>query len=196
MNKRFVRKVVSLAPYLSPLGKNYFHFSPVDHVLCGFAIERPPSGVYVWKFALPLYDRYVGMHLNYSDRLPYPDDYIDVRRCGNDSLAQEFVRRIEQYRIDAMSLCQLSRFAIYVKNTIGLQNYEIRRGYALTLIMLDRIDDAVRELQDLCRSGQVEYDIDFCREIRSLRDGLLGDPCRVKETLDAWERDTRRNIGV
>lgn len=67
---------------------------PVGRVLTGFAWERPPSGMYIWRYAFPTYDRRDSITLTLGDRLPHPYDFVDVASGLETELAAEFVRRI------------------------------------------------------------------------------------------------------
>ena len=46
MNKKFIAEVLKLAPEFAVVN-GYFYVEPVDHILCGFVCERPPSGAYI-----------------------------------------------------------------------------------------------------------------------------------------------------
>src|SRR5260221_1717029 len=115
MNKKFETEVLKLRGDLRAV-ENYFYKPPITHVMCGFACERPPSGAYIWKYALPLYDRLEFLHLGLADRLPKPHDFMIVRRGDEHQLAREFVERINLYCKDLSKLSELSRFLLYVES--------------------------------------------------------------------------------
>jgi hypothetical protein len=49
-------------------GSHYFGTCTAD-VLAGYALDSPPGGTYVTKFALPLYDDISFLHLSLGDRI-------------------------------------------------------------------------------------------------------------------------------
>ena len=203
MNKKFIAEVLKLAPELSVVDY-YFYEEPVDHILCGFVAERPPSGAYFWKYAFPLYDRFKFLHLTFGNRLPPPDGYMTAGLANVKAVAAEFVRRIQPYRSEVASLAQLDRFAEYIETEIGLGNDIVRRGYALTLILLGRADEAASELRTL-NSIYEEYrdhPVYGDRYTQPSRDAkkLLSDLSVgievAQETLEGWEQETKRRLGL
>lgn len=148
MDKTFVRNVLKLMPAFSVADDHYLFELPVVHVLAGFAWDKPPRGLRVWKYALPLYEG-AGFHFGYGDLLPKGDDIIAVAESlSRIELAEEFVRRISPYRSDISKLRSLESFLEYqISRDLG--NPVIRRCLAMTFIMTGDLDNARKQL-DLC----------------------------------------------
>ena len=195
MNKRFIAEVLKLAPELAVVNQ-YFYEEPVEHILCGFVCEKPPSGAYFWKYAFPLYDRFKFLHLGFGNRLPLTDGFMEARRGNEKAIAAEFVRRIQPYRSEVASLAQLDRFAEYIETEIGLGNHIIRRGYALTLILLGRADDATNELKTLSSFYSVDRYQEVSKDVEKLLSDLSAGIEVAQEALEGWELETKRRLGL
>lgn len=195
MNKKFIAEVLKLAPEFSVVD-HYFYEKPVGHILWGFLAERPPSGAYFWRYTFPLYDRSERLHLGFGDRLPPPDDFMEVTRGGEKVAAAEFVGRIRKYRSEQASLARLDRFAEYLETEVGLQNPIIRRGYAVTLIMLGRANDAINELKILSSLDWVQKKPEFIGDMTKLLNDLSAGIDVAQETLASWELETKRHLGL
>ena len=195
MNKKFIAEVLKLAPEFAVVN-GYFYVEPVDHILCGFVCERPPSGAYIWKYAFPLYDRCKRLHLGFGDRLPLPDCFMEAKRGREKEVAAEFIRRIQPYRSEIASLACLDRFAAYIETEIGLENPIIRRGYAVTLIMLGRANEAMAELAALASLDAVKEDQEFSADITRLQSDLSIGIETARKTLGAWEQETKQRLAL
>ncbi len=196
MNKRFVAEVFKLAPEFSVV-EDYFYEKPVGHILCGFICEKRPSATYFWRYAFPLYDRFEFLHLCFASELPLPDGMMTAKRGSEKALAQEFIKRIQPYRSETASLAQLDRFAAYIETEIGLvRNPIIRRGYALTLILLDRVDEAANELTALVSSDTINRGPQSCSDLAPLLNDLSMGTDVAKKTLEEWELETKRCLGL
>lgn len=195
MNKTFLAEVLKLAPEFSVVD-HYFYEEPVGHILCGFLCERSPSGAYISSYAFPLYDRFRFLHLNFSDELPYPDGFMEAPRGREKELAAEFIRRIEPYKPEVASLASLEQFAKRLEARPSLKNPWTRRGYAVTLIMLHRRDEAMSELAALSALDYVkqtpDFDADITRLVNDLSEGIEV----AKKTLEGWEAETRERLGL
>ena len=195
MDEKFIAEVLRLVPEFSVAG-HYFYEPPVSHIIWGFLAERPPSGAYFWRYAFPLYDRSERLHLGFGDRLPHPDDFMEVRRGGEKATAAEFIRRIRKYRAEQASLAQLDRFGEYLERGIGLENPVIRRAYAVTLIMLNRADDAMKELKILSSSSWVQRRPELVSDLAKLTGDLSAGVGVAQQTLAEWEQETKQRLGL
>ena len=195
MNKKFATAVRKLAPNMNVVD-HYFFEPPVDHILRGFLCEKPSSAAYFWMFAFPLYDNFKFLHLGFAKRLPGTDGFLELERGGDKEIAIEFVNRMARYRDESMALGNLDRFAQFIECEIGLGNPGIRRGFALTLIMLGRSKKARKELEaliamnDTNRPSGIADDAD--RLICELDEGI--DVAR--NTLLDWESETKRKLAL
>ena len=195
MNKKFIDEVLRLAPEFSVVDV-YFYEKPVGHILCGFVCEMPPSGACIWTYALPLYDRFEFLHLTFGGRLPPPDGFIDVKGLSDKEIAEKFVARIQPYRSEASSLANLDRFAAYIETECPLKSPTIRRGYALTLIMLDRVDEAMEQLTIVKSLSTVRENSEAERDLAALVTDLSAGIELAKKRLEGWELETKRALGL
>ena len=196
MNKKFIREVLKLAPDLSVVDQ-FFYIQPVDHILCGFLCERPTTSAYFWKYIFPLYVRFDFLHLAFGDRLPPPDGSMEARRGMEKKVAEEFVKRIEPYVSEMASVADsLDRCVEYIESLQTLGNLHIRRGYAYTLILLDRAEEARTHLEVIVSSDEMrEYPERYSDVPIVLRDLSVGLEA-AKGTLMQWELETKRTLGL
>src|SRR5262249_26503812 len=156
---------------------------PVDHILCGFLHERGSGGAYIWRYALPLYDRREFISLEFGDRLPYPQGFIqDERRTAKDE-AVEFVRRIEPYEAATYAWRNIQGFMANVEFWRSLQSPWVRRAYAMTHIMLGRRAEAQEQLEILSRESGIEDYPHFREDIERISGDLSSGIERAQNTL-------------
>ena len=156
MNRRFIAEVLKLAPDLSVVG-HYFYMKPVDHIMGGFLCERPSTTAFFWKYAFPLYVPFNFLHLGFGDRLPRPEGIMPVKRGPGmaKEVAKEFVKRIEPYKAEMReTTMSFDRFAACVEREIGLENRGILRGYAYTLLLMGREEEARAHLESIVGSEE------------------------------------------
>ncbi|MER2492429.1 hypothetical protein [Catenovulum sediminis] len=116
--------------------ETYFFLAPFGDILSGFFCEMTPRGAYVWKFVYPLFDISGQLHLSYSSRLAYPEDFIDYKDVDKSKLAQEFLFRIVGHICDAYQRKSLSGFLQLCESRSGLLNNEvIQASYGCALIL-------------------------------------------------------------
>ena len=198
MNRRFIAEVLRLAPEFSVVD-HYFFMKPVNHIMGGFLCERPSSTAYFWKYAFPLYVRFDFLHLGFGDRLPHPNGIMPVKRGRGmeKQVAEEFVKRIEPYRAEIEEVtASLNRFAEYVEMNCGLENPGIRRGYAFTLLLLNREEEARTLLNMIVASGAMKEFPERYSDVPIVLDDLSKGIENAKNTLMDWERDTKRKLGL
>jgi len=155
MNKRrFVKEILQLLPtFAATRDGTYFYELPFEHVLAGFAWEVPRGYLYIWKYGFPLFEEFEGMHFGYGDRLPRPAGMISLAETRESEVASEFVQRIAPYRKAISKLRDLNNFLSYLESEPNrLENPVLRRGYALTFIMVGKDDEAVEQLKFYIRT--------------------------------------------
>jgi hypothetical protein len=154
MNKKFEREVLRLLPDFRVANRGCFFEIPVQHVLAGFVWEKVSMGIRVYKWAFPLYEGSEFFHLGYADQLPRPnhlihlkwsEDLVHPRPGQEQTVAEEFVRRITPHREEVSKLRDLSCFLSY-QQARHSGNPRLRRGLALTLIMEGERDRASEQL--------------------------------------------------
>lgn len=170
MNKKFVREVLKRLPSYEVAKGHFFFARPFEHVLAGFAWEKPPSGLYIWKFTFPIFDEANDLHLSYSERLPTGKIY--VTGMGQEgAIAEEFVGRVAPYLEQTSQLRNLDRFVDYLSGC-ALGNPNIRRGYALALLLSGNEAAALQQLE-LCAQRPVneQFDASIKKWVRAIREG-------------------------
>ena len=194
--RKFASVVLKELPNLVYLD-GYFMETPISHVACGFAYERPPSGTYIWKFVFPLYYRGNKLGLTFSDRLPPPQGYISGSRWNDTELATEFIRRIEPRREEVRDLGTLDGFKRYLERSGTLRSPFARRGYALTLIMLGETEKAMHHLEILSGvTGLERGDPNFHSENQDVLRCLSNSLESAQTLLLQWEAETRQRLGL
>jgi len=189
-SKKFNLEILRLLPDFRHLSKGFFYEPPTEHVLVGFAWDRPPGMIYLWKYAFPLYDTAGFLHFSYGDRLPKPEDWMPARWENAQEMAEEYVRRIMPYREEIRKLRDLDCFLAYQKGR-SLGNPVIRKGFAMTLVMAGQPDQALKQLK-LCQPWRErpDFDADVMEWIKAIQDGsALG-------KLHARERRMREEFGI
>lgn len=194
--KKFADVVLKALPNLV-LVDGYFVEIPILHIACGFSYERPPSGTYIWRFVFPLYYRTDKLGLMFSDRLPRPHGHIPGSRWNDSELAAEFVRRVEPFREVVRALGTLIGFKHYLEESGALRSPFIRRGYALTLIMLGEVEEATQHLKVLrsvtgIERGHPNFHSENDEVLRCLSNGLES----AQTLLLQWEAETRQRLGL
>ena len=194
MNKQFGKAVLKLRPELRITG-SCFYVAPVEHILCGFAYEKGSGGAYLWRYAFPLYDPAERMHFAFGERLPPPQGFIEEGRAPRDE-AEEFVHRIESYEAATYAWRDLDGFLPLVES-MHTTNLWVRAVKPLTLILLDRSKDGVKELNAVLATPDLdEYPPSLHDKLTRLRAAMLkGDQCG-QALLFEWEEAARKKLGL
>ena len=190
MNKKFNREVLKLLPNLREAQTHFFYEVPFDHVLAGFAWEAPPSGLYIWRYAFPLFEVTDFMHLGYGERLPVPNDYIGMGNSSERALAAEFINQISPYREEVSQLRELSSFISHLQSA-PLDNPLIRRGLALAFVIKGEPALATEQLQISIRSA---HDQEFEESAKEWMAAISNGSAR--DMLLASERQLKRRLGI
>lgn len=197
MSKAFRDAVIKQWPDMIYVDQCFVQM-PISHVATGFCIERPPSGAYLWRFLYPLYVPSESFHLTFSQRLPPPNGFISLpgQRTAQE-LADEFAKRIAPHREAVRNLSHLENFKNYLETDSSLKSPFIREGYAMTLVMLGKGDEAMESLQMLSN------DAILCREppdlignVDKVIEALSVSAGNARELMSRWEVQTRRRIGL
>jgi hypothetical protein len=194
MKKKFVAEVLKQMPSFRVID-HFFYEPPVDHVMCGFAFQTPPLGMFICKYAVALYDHVDEPTLSLGQPLSRPDDLLEVEPGNEREMAAEFLRRIEPYRSDVDKLKDLSNFLRHVRGA-GMKNPWIRRDYATTLIMLGDGGEALTHLKILdgqeATRNYPHFNEDISRVLEDLSSGIEV----AQATLLKWEAETKRRFGL
>ena len=126
----------------------FFFVKPVEHILSGFFCEVTPRGAYVWKFVYPLFDRFDCLSLLYSQRLEYPEGYIDFEKVDKKRLADEFLFRIEKHFEDAYQYLTLDQFCgLYKQRPALLKHERAEMALGYSMVLLGEKDSAIKHLE-------------------------------------------------
>ena len=195
-NKRFVAEVLKLNPYFSCID-GFFYFTKVEHLLSGFVCENGSGGFYVWKYAYPLFDRFQRLHLNFGERLKYPDGFIDLNHVAKKDVAIEFSRRISGYIDEVFALQDLEKFLHYLeKDESALRNPKIRKCYAFTLVLVDRCYDAKEQLITVLDSETAKSDKVFYEDCTEVLNLIYSDNNVAKDLITFWGKETKLTLGL
>lgn len=191
-NKKFTREILRLLPGFKGVERNFFYETPFKHILAGFAWDRPGIYVYVLKYAYPLYEGVDFLHFGYGGRLPKSESAIPIVKGEEQTMAEEFVRRITPYREEISQLRDLNNFLSYIESRQkALENPSIRRGLALTLLMAGQKGQAIEQLEQcLPDPSKPEFEANIREWIEAIRDGS------ATEKLHASEECAKRRLGI
>lgn len=191
-NTNFARIVLTKMQDFS-CRENYFFLSQVEHMLSGFFCELTPQGAYLWKFIYPLFDRFKGLSLLYSERFPSPAGYIDFSEISKSNLAEEFVARLKDHLDGAKRYLSIPQFCGYFVERPALLKHSHARmvlGYAETL--MGHQDQALAHLSTAMPGLQKPY-LNDCQMIFDL---ARVDMKSAKKEILRFESEMRKQIGL
>lgn len=180
-NGKFVRELLKLLPAFGEIKGRLIFEPPVEHILVGFAWEKPRGGIYIYTFVYPLFDMMDFIHLGYSDRLRPPAEWIPDIGQTEQSMAEQFVQIVEPYRMAVSNLRELSAFVEFMRAR-DLQNPLIRRGFALSLIVSGDQSEARVQLELCLRAAHNrEFELGIVDLIRKLDAGIAAETLLARE---------------
>lgn len=171
----------------------FFFLKSFEHVLSGFCCEVTPRGAYIWRFVYPLFDRFDCLSLLYSQRLEYPEGYIDFELVDKENLADEFLLRINKYVDDAYQHLTLDQFCgLYERRPDLLKHERAQMAFGYSKVLLGEKDLAIKHLTEAVIYLR-EPALSECKNILSLIDSDFEGA--KKEVLNL-EQEMRKNIGL
>lgn len=189
---QLIKKVLKERPEFLNVD-TFFFVKPLEHILSGFCCEVTPRGAYIWKFAYPLFDKFDCISLLYSQRLEYPEGYIDFEKVDKKELADEFLSRIDKYVENAYQYLTLDQFCLLYEERPDLLKHEraeMTLGY--TMILLGEKELAVKHL-----TGAVAYlrepALSECQTILKFVDS---DMESAKKAVLDLEHEMKNSIGL
>lgn len=195
MNKTLINHIIRIQPQLQAV-RNYLYAPPVDHVLCGFLCENAPSGLYIWKYAFPLFDRAGFLHLSYGQRLPMPDGFLSRSKKGPRLLASEICNRIQRHYSAVMALKDLTQFARYLESEVGLGHPLVHLSYASTLVLTGQLDEAMSHLTIIQQSKAMNGMRNLLADVRDMVTDLESGEDTAKARIGKWEEESRINFDL
>jgi len=189
---QLIKKVLNERPEFLNVD-TFFFVKPLEHILSGFCCEVTPRGAYIWKFAYPLFDKFDCISLLYSQRLEYPEGYIDFEKVDKKELADEFLSRIDKYVENAYQYLTLDQFCLLYEERPDLLKHEraeMTLGY--TMVLLGEKELAVKHL-----TGAVAYlrepALSECQTILKFVDS---DMESAKKAVLDLEHEMKSSIGL
>ncbi|MDS1907813.1 hypothetical protein [Vibrio parahaemolyticus] len=189
---QFIKKVLKERPSFRNID-TFFFIEPFEHILCGFFCEITPRGAYVWKFVYPLFDRFDCLSLLYSERLVYPEGYIDFANVDRTNLASEFVSRTNKFIESAHQYLKLEQFCeLYSRRPDLLKHERAEMTLGYSYILLGK-----KELANKHLISALEYlrepALSECQNILSLLDIDIEE---AKLGVLQLEQVMKKNIGL
>lgn len=195
MAKYFNEQVMKLRPNWRVVS-DYFYVTPVDHVLCGFVYEKGSNWNYIWRYALPLYDRLDYLHLNFGERLRSTEGWLRVKCEAAKEEPSLFVRAIESFEEETYEWQNLSGFLYRLKQLIPSKNLKLHKAHVTTLVMLNRLEEAQAELQSVLLSPNVREYPTLVEDLSLLSMEISRGSQPAQQLLLRWEAETKKSFGI
>lgn len=194
MNKKFEKEILNLRPAWRLCG-HYFCMMPVDLIVTGFTWDKSSGGIYLWRYACPLFDR-SSISLTFGQRLDHPDDYLAVTKGGERAAAIEFMTRVERYEQEMSTLREPQEFLAYIESLSSFRNPWVRRGYAMTLLVLGRTAEAAAHIDRLLKHEPIDNLPHFREDMAEIAHMLAEDPASIIPRLHQRAADNRSALGL
>lgn len=184
---QFIARVLESRPNLDNVD-TYFFVTPFDHVLSGFCAEMTPRGIYIWKFRYPLFDRYEGLSLVYSNRLAYPHGYVDYSSVPKESAVEVFLSTVGECWSEVYEHLSLDRFLAYLQGEQFSKNDFIKKAISCCHILLGNERAAADCLRQAKDSLTAQRNMSFDKECVDLIDALSsGGIEQARDLVMKWE---------
>ncbi len=189
---QFIKKVLKERPELFNVD-TFFFVEPFDHVLSGFCCEITPRGAYVWRVVYPLFDKFNCLSFLYSQRLEYPEGYIDFGCVDKKELGGEFLLRIDKYIKEAYQYLTLEQFSRLFEQQPDLIKHErAEMAYGYCMVLLEKKELAEKHLSGaLLHLREPAYS--ECQNVLAL---VEQDLVEAKKAVLDLECQMKQNIGV
>ena len=194
MNKKFEKEILKLRPAWRLCGR-YFCMMPVDLIVTGFTWDKSRDGIYLWRYAHPLFDE-SSIASAFAQRLDHPDDYLAVTKGGERAAAFEFITRVERYEQEMSTLREPQEFLAYIESLSAFRNPWIRRGYAMTLLVLGRTAEATAHIDRLLKHEPIDNLPHFREDMADIARVLAEDPASIIPRLHKRASDNRSALGL
>lgn len=196
INRRLMKGVHRIQPsWGCVLG--YFYLPDTEYFAVGFVADHRPSGGELLQFALPLYVQKFECHLNFAVRLPYPDGEFNANGKSPDEMGEEFTAKAEPYFEQVRQRDSLPDFASFVESLDALRNDRVRYVYALTLIMLERPQEAIEHLRIVASSDWAKRVVpDEARAASELADDIESGSGAALVRLNKWADHNREELAL
>jgi hypothetical protein len=195
MDRQFQAKVLEKLPVDAGFFGPFLYLKPVDHILSGFCAEKVRNGIYISKYCYPLCDRSDDLNLNFSERLPYPECFIDFDVIDKADRANEFVNRILPFIENAKQNLDVHALYKFIQNNENiLRNEWVMKTYILLQVLMGKYTGALVNIEKILAnqySGAREQIAKECSEIKLL---LEEDPFSAKDKVVEWEGQMKSRV--
>lgn len=170
----------------------YIYESSYCHIVGGFLLERGSGGIYVWRFALPLYDGDLVPHLTYGERLSGSDGFIESSFLVDRPQVISRIRGIfERNEARVLESTTLGGFLSIISGSSAENLYCIFAA-SCTLFMLDDAVEAARLLEYLAKSDETLLYSGLSERVELLRSAALHGIDQARLILERWEEEAKQ----
>ena len=174
---------------------SYLYFMPMEHILSGFCAEQTRNGIYISKYYYSLFDRASNLNLNLSERLPYPECFIDYNSTKKTDVASVFIERVAPYIEDVRNSSDPLSIYLYIQtNPKLLKNEWIMKTFILIQVFLEKYTDALTNLEEILNNKYTGTRLQITMDCREIFDLLIQDPSSAKERVLEWEEQMKLKI--
>ena len=194
MNARIVAQIRRVRPDLGVVDR-FLYFQPVEKILCGFVYEQSREADFVWRYALPLYDKLPFLHLAFGDRIRSWIK-LESRAPGPREKVVRFLGVVDELETEVRGLRDPENFLRVAEQPERIKNPWVRRGAALTHIVIGNRDAAASHLLMLIEGGQIDKLANFREEISLVYGNLMRGIEHARMLLEDWEMSTKRKYSL
>ena len=188
MRGRILRELLGRSPDYA-VRSSYIYRRAFDHIIAGIYLESVPSGVYLWEFALPLYDGTAEPHLTFGRRIGKDGGFLGMD--GKDMHILDIVYEMLQ-SIDG-EIGKISTLEGFREWISGGSERNIYAEFAdiCSLVLLRRCIEAREQLDRLLGSGRTARYDELHLRVSALKTSLDIDAQSATDLLLGWEGKVR-----
>ncbi|WP_020414846.1 hypothetical protein [Microbulbifer variabilis] len=173
----------------------YIYFGPKDHLVSGFCLEMTRNGIYISEFVYPLFKRSDQLSLLFSERLPYPEGFVDYERWEGNKRVDEVVNWLDANSQRVKEKLSLGRFVSEIQShPVALKNKWVQMVNALALILLGEYCKARVIIQYLSDQELPKGMMQISEECRVLNGVLECNPDKARILVEGWEQEMKAKL--
>ena len=119
-----------------------------------------------------------------------------MTKGGERAAAIEFITRIERHEQEMSTLREPQAFLAYIESLSAFRNPWIRRGYAMTLLVLGRTAEAAAHIGRLLTQEPIDNLPHFREEMAGIAHVLAEDPASIIPRLHKRASDNGSALGL
>jgi hypothetical protein len=196
LKRKFGKEVLRLRPTWRAVPPCFFCMLPVELIACGFAWEKSRGGLFISRYAHPLFDRGPSLSLGLGQRLASPDDFLTVAPGNEQVAASDFIKRVASQESDVSRLQDPPEFLSYIESLNSFRNPWVRRAYAMTLIVLGRTAEAAAQVNVLLKNEPIDNLPEFRADMTLVANTLSENPSAMLSMLQKRAAENRRALGL